>query len=379
MMEWDREQTELRDAAIVLGQELTHDHLKRDHAGEFPADKWKLVQDSGLLGLPFEGRRGGLDRDLLTTMYVLEGLGFGCRDSGLTFSVSTHIVSTGIPIHQFGSDALKERYLPAVCAGELIGAHAVSEPDAGSDMLAMRTRARPDGDVFVLNGTKAFVTNGPIADLIVVYAVTEPDAGPFGLSAIVVERDTPGLIVGEPLSKMGLRTSPLSEIAFDDCRVPAANVIGGVGAGYSIFDHVIQWEILCSFAVTVGEMRHRLDRTVEYAKSRRQFGRHIGAFQSVANRVVDMRIAVDTSRRALYHAAAKLSAGQDAAAEVAIAKLLTSEGNLATAVAAVQTFGGYGYMAEYGLEHDVRAALAGTIYSGTTDVQRGRIAKLMGL
>lgn len=378
-MHWSEDQRELRAAIAALGERLGEGHLERDRTGEFSHDNWKLLRESDLFRLPFEERWGGLGQSLTTTLYVLEGLGRACRDAGLSFSATTHMVSTGVPIQRFGSPALKERFLPAVCAGEVIGAHAISEPEAGSDMLSLRTTGRVEDGHLVLNGNKAFVTNGPIADVFVVYVSTGERGSPFGITAVVVERDRPGLTVGGPMAKMGLRTSPLSELFFDDCRVPLENVIGRVGTGFVVFDHVMKWEVLCSFVVNVGEMRARLERVVEYARTREQFGRPIGSHQAVAHRIARMRVATDTARTALYEAARKVEAGEDATVEVATAKLLASEGNLASAVAAVQTFGGYGYMAEYGLEQDLRNAVAGTIYSGTTDIQYSRIATTMGL
>ncbi|WP_346429046.1 acyl-CoA dehydrogenase family protein [Streptomyces luteoverticillatus] len=378
-MHWSEDQRELRAAIAALGERLGEGHLERDRTGEFSHDNWKLLRESDLFRLPFEERWGGLGQSLITTLYVLEGLGQACRDAGLSFSATTHMVSTGVPIQRFGSPALKERFLPAVCAGEVIGAHAISEPEAGSDMLSLRTTGRVEDGHLVLNGGKAFVTNGPIADVFVVYVSTGERGSPFGITAVVVERDRPGLTVGGPMAKMGLRTSPLSELFFDDCRVPLENVIGRVGTGFVVFDHVMKWEVLCSFVVNVGEMRARLERVVDYARTREQFGRPIGSHQAVAHRIARMRVATDTARTALYEAARKVEAGEDATVEVATAKLLASEGNLASAVAAVQTFGGYGYMAEYGLEQDLRNAVAGTIYSGTTDIQYSRIATTMGL
>ncbi|MEU1782077.1 acyl-CoA dehydrogenase family protein [Streptomyces abikoensis] len=378
-MHWSEDQRELRAAIAALGERLGEGHLERDRTGEFSHDNWKLLRESDLFRLPFEERWGGLGQSLTTTLYVLEGLGRACRDAGLSFSATTHMVSTGVPIQRFGSPALKERFLPAVCAGEVIGAHAISEPEAGSDMLSLRTTGRVEDGHLVLNGGKAFVTNGPIADVFVVYVSTGERGSPFGITAVVVERDRPGLTVGGPMAKMGLRTSPLSELFFDDCRVPLENVIGRVGTGFVVFDHVMKWEVLCSFVVNVGEMRARLERVVDYARTREQFGRPIGSHQAVAHRIARMRVATDTARTALYEAARKVEAGEDATVEVATAKLLASEGNLASAVAAVQTFGGYGYMAEYGLEQDLRNAVAGTIYSGTTDIQYSRIATTMGL
>ncbi|MFD9702564.1 acyl-CoA dehydrogenase family protein [Lentzea sp. NPDC059081] len=379
MIEWNEDQRSLRAAVEDLGPVLGEGHVERDAAGEFAAEAWKVLRETGLLGLPFGERWGGLGQDLLTTMHVLEGLGYTCRDGGFSFSLSTHMVSTGVPLQRFGSAELKDRYLTRVCDGSIIGAHAITEPEGGSDVMAMRTSAVRDGDHFVLNGSKTFISNGPLADVVVVYARTGKRGSPAAITAFLVDRDTPGLTAGRPVAKMGLRTSPLSELYFDDCRVPAANVVGSTGAGFLILDHVMKWEILCSFIINVGEMQHRLERCVDYARTRVQFGQKIGSFQSVSNRVVEMRIAVETARKWLYDTAVKLQNGQTVTADLAVAKLVASEANVSTALSAVQLFGGYGYTAEYGLEKDLRNAVAGTIYSGTSDIQRQRIASMMGL
>ncbi|MFJ2781184.1 acyl-CoA dehydrogenase family protein [Kitasatospora sp. NPDC087315] len=379
MIGWNADQTALRQGLGRWCEELSAGHLERDAEGVFPRDEWKLVQGSGILGLPFDEQWGGLGQDLLTTMYVLEELGAKCRDGGLNFSVATHMVSTGVPLQRFGSRELKERYLPGICSGDTIGAHAISETESGSDALAMRTTATRENDGFVLRGGKSFVSNGPVADVFVVYARTHPDGGPLGITSFLVERDTPGLVVGAPVGKMGLRTSPLGELHFDDCRIPASAVIGRVGSGFLILDHVMKWEILCSFVITTGQMRYRLDRCVEYAKERVQFGRPIGSYQSISNKIVDMRIGLDTARKWLYDTAVRLTDGENVTTDIAVSKLLASESNLASALAAVQIFGGSGYLTEYGLEKDVRDAVAGPIYSGTSEIQRNRIAAMMGL
>ncbi|WNV86424.1 acyl-CoA dehydrogenase family protein [Umezawaea sp. Da 62-37] len=378
-MLWNEDQRALRAAIENLGDVLSKDHVERDGRGEFGDDAWKRVRETGLLGLPFDPEWGGLGQDLLTTMYVLEGLGYGCRDGGLNFSTSTHVVSAGVPLQRFGSNYLKDRYLRRICDGTAIGAHAITEPEGGSDVMAMRTSATPDGDDYVLDGSKAFVSNGPIADVFVVYARTGKRGSPAAITAFLVDRDTPGLSVGKPIAKMGLRTSPLCELFLDGCRVPKANVLGSVGAGFLILDHVMKWEILCSFVINAGEMRHRLERCVEYANSRKQFGKPIGQYQSVANKIVEMKIAVENSRKWLYDTAERLQNGENVTVDIAISKLITSEGNVSSALAAVQVFGGYGYTAEYGLEKDLRNAVAGTIYSGTSDIQRQRIASMIGL
>lgn len=379
MIDWTADQVALRDGLARWHDVLSAGHVEADEESAFSWDKWKAVQRSGLLSLPFAEQYGGLDQDIPTTMYVLEGLGEGCRDGGLSFSVTTTMASTGVPLQRFGSAALKEKYLPRICAGDAIGAHAISEPRGGSDALQMITKARRDGDHFVLDGSKTFVSNAPIADLIMVYARTHPAGGALGVTAFLVEKDTPGLAVGRPIKKMGLRTSPLSEVFLDDCRVPAANVVGRVGGGYLVLDHVMKREILFSFVVNVGEMQHRLDRCVEYARTRTAFGERIGSFQAVAHKIVDMKIRLETARKWLYDTAVKLQRGEDVTTDLAIAKLLTSEANVASGLAAVQIFGGNGYMAEYGLEKDLRNAVAGTIYSGTNEIQYNRIASALGL
>ncbi|WP_017615296.1 acyl-CoA dehydrogenase family protein [Nocardiopsis salina] len=379
MIEWTAEQTELRKGLARWGEELSEGHLERDGAARFSWDKWRLICASGLISLPFPQRWGGLGQSLTTTMYALEGLGEHCRDSGLNFSVTTTMASTGIPLEHFGTESQKKKYLPRVCSGEMIGAHAITEPGNGSDALGMATRADRDGDHFVLNGSKAFVSNGPVADVFVVYARTRPDGGALGVTAFLVDRATPGLSVGEPTEKMGLRSSPLGELFLDDCRVPAHQVLGRVGGGFLVLDFVMKREILLSFVVNTGEMSHRLARCVDYARSRKAFGCPIGSYQSVSNKIVDMKIRLETSRKWLFDTGERLEAGEDVTADLAIAKLVTSESNVASSLDAVSIFGGYGYMAEYGLEKDVRDAVGGTIYSGTNDIQYNRIASTLGL
>lgn len=379
MFDWSAEQRALRKGLECLGDELSDGHLAREADMRFPEGPWKVLRGSGLFGLPFGARWGGSGQDLLTTMYVLEGLGLVCRDPGLNFSAVTHMVSTGVPIQRFGSRRIKDVHLPGVVEGRTIGAHAISESEAGSDALAMTTRAVPDGDGYVISGAKAFVTNGPVADQFVVYARMGSGGGPLGLTAFLVGARTPGLRVGPPMEKMGLRTSPLSELTLDRCWVSRENVIGRPGAGFLILDHVMRWEVLCSFVTTVGEMQHRLDRCVEYTRTRSQFGAPIGSFQAVSHKIVDMRIGVDTARQWLYRTAERMTRGEDVTADVAMAKLVTSENNISSALAAVQIFGGNGYLSESGLEKDVRAAVAGTIYSGTTEIQRCRVAAVLGL
>ncbi|WP_328916331.1 MULTISPECIES: acyl-CoA dehydrogenase family protein [unclassified Streptomyces] len=366
------------ELATPWAEALNRDLDEFDARAEFPWEKWKTIQRSGILAVPFEKRWGGLGGTLTETMRALEGLGHTCRDAGLSFSASTQIVSVGVPLQAFAGDQLKSRFLPGIVSGELITAHAVTEPDHGSDAMNITTTARRDGDDYVIDGSKMFITNAPIADLFLLYVRTG-DPGPFGLSVFLVERDSPGLRIGEPLAKMGLRTSPLSEVTFEGLRVPAARRIGSEGAGFLILDHVMKREILFSFSLTLGEMSHRLERVIRYAKTRRQFGRPIGAFQGVSHRIADMKIALETSRKWLTDTGAKVQAGQDVAIDIAATKTVVSEANKSSALDAVQIFGGQGYLTGTGIEREVRNAVGGTIYSGTSEIHRNRIAALLGL
>ncbi|WP_407563175.1 acyl-CoA dehydrogenase family protein [Streptomyces sp. 184] len=379
MIAWSKDDERLKEGIGLWFEKFSEDFSRYDREAAFPREPWLAVMESGLLRLPFDEKWGGLGQSLLTTMYVLEELGRGCRNTGLNFGITTHMVSTGVALQRFGSTALKDRFLPQVCDGTAIGAHAITEPDTGSDALGMRTTATDDGDCYRLSGSKAFVSNGPVADLVVVYAKTEPAAGPLGVTAFLVERDTPGLTFGNPIEKMGLKSSPLCSLFLDGCRVPKTHILGRVGAGFLVLDHVMTWEILCGFIVSTGEMRRRLDRCVEYAGERSAFGRPIGGFQAVANRIVDMQIGLETSRKWLYDTAEKFTAGRKVTADLATAKLVASRAALDSALGAVQVFGGNGYMAEYGLEQELRSAVAGTIYSGTTETQYNRIAATLGL
>src|SRR5205085_2823496 len=269
---WSDEQKALRKSVEPYFERLSDGHVEDDANSVFPREKWELIRESGVIGLPLPIEWGGQGQDALTMVYVLEHLGYGCRDSGLLFTLATQMVSMAIPLHKFGSDELKDRYLRRLIDGSIISAHAISEPDAGSDATAMSTRAVEDGDSYVLNGKKAFCTSGPVADVITVYATTDPEAGATGISAFVVEAGTPGLRVGEPIPKMGLNTSPIGSLEFTDCRVPKENLIGKPGGSFFMLEHVMTWEILCIFIMMVGEMQRRLEQCIAFAKQRQQFG-----------------------------------------------------------------------------------------------------------
>jgi alkylation response protein AidB-like acyl-CoA dehydrogenase len=376
---WTDEQKALRKSLDPYFERLNDGHIEDDANSVFSREKWDVLRETGVIGLPYDPAYGGQGQDALTMVYVLEHLGHGCRDAGLLFTLATQMVSMVIPIERFGSDELKDRYLKKLIEGSIISAHSISEPDAGSDATAMSTTATEDGDSYVINGKKAFCTSGPVADLITVYATTDPEAGATGISAFVVETDTSGIDVSDPIPKMGLNTSPIGSIELTDCRVPKENLIGKPGGSFFMMEHVMTWEILCIFTMMVGEMQRRLEECIKFAKSRTQFGAPIASNQYIAGKIVDQKLGVETSRKHLYDTAEKVSRGKSVVTEIAMAKLITSEANLASALAAVQIFGGRGYMREAGLEKELRAAVGAPIYSGTNEMQRIRIASMLGL
>jgi len=282
-------------------------------------------------------------------------------------------------ILDFGSDAQKQRYLPGLCRGELIGAYGMSEPDSGSDAFSLRTTAIAKDGGYVLNGTKTLVTFAPIADFAVVFATSNPDLGKWGVSTFLVDKGIPGFTVGRHLDKMGLRTVPIGELVLEECFVPASSRIGPEGAGASIFNSSQEWERAVILASQLGAMEHQLEQVITYANERRQFGQPIGKFQSVSNRIADMKVRLETARLLTYKAAWLKSLGKSVMLEAAIAKLYVSESFVQSSLDAVRAHGGYGYMTDLEVERNLRDAVGGTLYGGTSDIQRNIIAGLVGL
>lgn len=379
-LELTREQLELRDAAAEFARsELNDDIIRRDQEETFSSEGWKKCAHFGVLGLPIPIEYGGMGLGITEVIAVMEGLGYGARDQGLLFSVNAHLWTSSLPILVYGTEEQRRKFLPGLCSGELIGANAASEPDAGSDIFALRTRAERHGNCYVLNGVKTFVSNAPVADLFVVYATVNPQLGAMGITAFLVERDTAGLAIGRALQKMGLRTSPMAEIAFDKCVIPTHNRLGREGRGVAIFESSMEWERGCILANYLGLMRRQLESCIEHVRTRKQFGKPIGKFQSVANRIVDMKVRLDTSRPLVYRIGKLMERKKPAMLEAAIAKLYVSEALVNSCRDALQIYGGYGYMVEQGIERDLRDALASTLYSGTTEIQRNVIAKCLGI
>jgi alkylation response protein AidB-like acyl-CoA dehydrogenase len=375
------DQRVLREAIVRFAQEALNDDVAaRDRDQTFSRALWKKCGEIGIQGLPVPEEYGGSGVDALDCTIGLEALGYGCRDGGLVFALCAHLLSCVVPMWKFGDDAQRRRWLPGLCDGTLIGVHAMTEPGTGSDAFAMRTRAVADGDGFRINGTKIFISNAPEADVVIVFAVTDPAKGFHGgITAFIVERGTPGFSAGAKFEKMGLRTAPLGELVFDDVRVGPGAVLAGVGGGSRVFTTAMDWERICLGASHIGTMERLLEQTLAYARTRTQFGQPIGKFQAVAHRIADMKVQLEAARLLAYRSAWRLDRSRSVALDASMAKLFVSESLLNAALAAVQVHGGYGFMTEYEVERALRDAVASTIYSGTSEMQRNIIARWLGL
>ncbi|MBP2328532.1 alkylation response protein AidB-like acyl-CoA dehydrogenase [Kibdelosporangium banguiense] len=375
------EQTALRQRVISFAtDQLGAKAAEHDRDETFDADGWQACAEFGVLGWPVPREYGGSGYDPLTTIIACEALGYGCVDNGLVFAIENHLWACVIYLLRHGSPEQKARLLPHLTDGSMIGAHALTEPDTGSDVLALRTTARREGEMFLLSGTKCFISNAPCADLFVVFARTADD-GPAqrALSAFLVPRETPGLTIRRTISKAGLRATPMGEVGFDDCPVPAANLLGGVGAGYQIFTSTIEWERGFMAASQVGRLGRLLDTSVGYASERRQFDRPIGAFQAVSHRLADMRVRLELARLMLHKFGWLKQQGRMALLESAMLKLFVSESLLESALSAVRVHGARGYVADLPVERELRDAMGCAVYGGTSDIQRNVVAGLTGV
>src|SRR5580693_5604176 len=374
------EQREVKEAAVAFARaKLNQDLAKREEAGEFSREAWQACAQFGIQGLPVPAELGGGGADILTTVLVMEALGYGCQDNGLIFSLNAQMWSLELPLVKFGTPAQQQAYLPGLVSGDLIGVHAMTEPESGSDAYSMRTRVDREGDEYVLNGTKLYITNAPVADVVLVFATHPGRSRMAGISAFLVEKGTPGFTVSRSLEKMGLRTSPMGEVVLDDCRVPATNRVGQEGAGMAIFNSSMAYERSCILASALGAMQRQLETAIEHARSRKQFGQAIGKFQGVSDKVADMYLRLEAARLLIYQAACLADQGKPALIEAAAAKLFASEAWVQSSLDAIQIHGAYGYMKEAGIERDLRDAVAGKIYSGTSEIQRVLVARLLGL
>jgi alkylation response protein AidB-like acyl-CoA dehydrogenase len=340
---------------------------------------WDRCGELGLCGLPISEAYGGSGADCVTTALALEALSYGGQDAGLGLSLGAHLVIGSKPIELHGTEEQKRHYLPKLATGEWIGSFGISEPDVGSDASAIKTRAVRDGDSWVLNGTKTFITNGPVCDVFTVVAVTDPEAGPgHGVSAFVLDKDTPGLSVGGVLDKMGNRSSPTSEMVMDDCRVDHSQMLGEEGSalwkiGFESFD----WERTVMIGSAIGGMARSLDDSIVYAKQRESFGKPIAKHQAVAHKIAEMKVRLETARLMQRYAAWLKDQGKPHQMESSIAKAYMAECTSDNAEDAIQVHGGWGYIKDFPIERAWRDAKLTSLGGGTTEVQHLIISRML--
>lgn len=378
---WTEQQLDFKSKVVDFARkELSSDVLDRDYRSEFSRDDWEKCARFGIQGMPVPSQyNGGTDTEFMTAMLAMEAMGYGCRDNGLAFALNAQMWTVQLPIVQFGSDRQKQQYLPGLSAGTLIGAHAITERDSGSDVFSMKTRASKCDGGYIIDGEKRFVSLGSVADVALVFATTDPDLGKWGITAFLVDGATKGFSVGPSKQKMGLRTVPISDLVFDKCFVPEESRLGPEGSGVSLSTSFLEWERCCILASHLGAMERQLEQSVEFARSRRQFGQSIGKFQAVANRIVEMKLRLETSRLLLYKVAWLKQVGEPAMIEAALLKLHLSESFTQSSLDAIRIHGGAGYMTESEIERDFRDAVGGTLYAGTSDIQKNIVAALLGL
>jgi alkylation response protein AidB-like acyl-CoA dehydrogenase len=371
------EQLEFRDTIRqIVADRVAPRAAEIDAKAEYPWDLRKLFAEQDLLGLPFPVEYGGTGTGTLMLNVAIEEIARACASTALILMIQE--LGT-LPIQRFGSDELKQRFLPRCASGEWTPAFALSEPEAGSDPGGMITRAVRDGDEWVINGTKNWITNLGVADFYVVFAKTDPAAGRSrGITAFVVEADRPGFSVGKLEHKLGIRGSPTGQPIFDDVRIPAGNLIGTEGKGLSVALSTLDHSRLGVAAQALGIAQGATDYAVAYAKERRQFGQPISSFQGIQFKLADMETRTAAARELLYKACAKADRGErDLGKFSAMAKLFASDTAMAVTVEAVQVLGGYGYVSEYPVERMMRDAKITQIYEGTNEIQRVVIARTL--
>ncbi len=344
-----------------------------DETGEFPAETFAKMGQLGLMGLPFPEEFGGVEADTLSTAIAIEEVSRACGSTGLAYAA--HLGLGSAPIAMFGSREQKERFLTPAAQGRYMAAFGLTEPHAGSDAGATRTTAVLEGEEWVINGQKMWITNAPVAGHIIITAVTDKDKGKKGISSLIVPRGTPGMSFGKHEVKLGLRGSVSTAIMFEQVRVPRENLLGERGKGFIQFLQVLDGGRIGIGAMSVGLAQAAYEAAVGYAREREAFGQPIGAFQSVGNMIADMEVAVETSRLMVYKAAWLKDQGRPYSKEAAVAKLYASEVAERVCRDAIQVFGGYGYSQEFPVERYYRDVRLLTIGEGTSEILRSVIAR----
>ncbi|HEX2674923.1 MAG TPA: acyl-CoA dehydrogenase family protein [Polyangiaceae bacterium] len=343
------------------------------------ADAWRNAGAFGLLGLMAPEALGGSGLDATASVQVMEALGQGCTSLGLPFAFAAHAFACVVPVMEFAEPELRDSAVPKLATGEWVGANAITESGAGSDVYALRAKATRDGDDYLIDGVKSYVTNGTIADVAVVYARSGAADGYLGISAFLVNLHTAGVHIGPPLRKVGLERATICSISFESCRVPARYRLGAEGQGAAIFERSMGWERACLFGIYVGAMQRQLDSCVARANERIQGDAPIASYQAISHRIADMKLRLEASRLLLRRACWLMSRGQSNVIDIALAKLAVSEAAVQSGLDTMQIFGGDAMMLETGVSVGLFDALPSRIFSGTSEIQRNVIASELGL
>ena len=340
--------------------------IEIDENHRFPEENVAKMQELGFFGIPFDEEYDGIGLDTLTYVLCVEELSKCCASTGVILSAHTSLCADAI--NKFGNEEQKEKFLTPLASGEKLGAFALTEPDAGTDASGQKTVAVKDGDEYVLNGTKIFITNAGYADIYVVFAMTDKEQGTKGISAFIVEKGTPGFDFGTKEDKMGIKASSTMELVFRDCRIPAANLLGEEGKGFKYAMQTLDGGRIGIAAQALGIAEGALNKAIKYVKERQQFGRPIAKFQNTQFKLAEMAIDIESARHLVYKAATLKDAGESYTVAAAEAKLKAARVAMDVTTKAVQLFGGYGYVKEYEVERMMRDAKITEIYEGTSEV-----------
>ncbi len=370
------EQGQICEAIADMCKRKLNDNVyEDDENARFPMEKWKLCGNFGIQGLPIPEEYGGIGKSMLTTALGIKSLAYGCKDEGLVFSVCAHMLTCAIPIWRFGTDFQKEKYLSKLSSGELIGGNGITEADAGSDLSSVSTSAVKQSGGYLINGTKIFVSNSPIADILIIYAKHSNGIKMADISAFIIEKGDGGFKIGQVFNKMGLRTCPIAEVLLNDCITGEENLLGRERLGMLVFNHSMIWERIIMGAYHIGSMEQQFEEVLSYANIRKQFNQKLKKFQSISDKLVEMKARIEQAKLMLYHACWKYDNNTLEVSDASMLKLVTSEAKVSNSLDAIQIFGAYGYMKEYQVEKQLRDSLAAKIYSGTNEIQKKIIAE----